>query len=173
MRSATRTARTAAKTAEGTEGIGLTSEAAASTEIAEEGFEEVAVYAAAEVLAIEIEVEILEARAAGELLAVLPVGAELIVHTALFVILEDFVGFVDVFELVLGGLVAGVEIGMVLAGELLVRLGYLFFAGRAFHAQQLIHLQYLFSSDFLGKINLGRHNGSAFRFFFYYIPIMS
>ena len=51
-----------------------------------------------------------------------PVGAELVVLLALLGVAEHLVGLVDLLELRLGGLVAGVHVGMVLAGELAVRL---------------------------------------------------
>ena len=86
--------------------------------------------------------------AAGELLAMLPVRAELIVHAALLVVLEDFVGFVDLLELVFSGLVAGVQVGVILAGELFVRLRYLIFARRTLNAQQLVIIL-VFYSHFL------------------------
>ena len=49
--------------------------------------------------------------------------AELIVLGPLLLVGEDFVGGGDVLELGLGRLVAGVAVGMVLPGELAVRLG--------------------------------------------------
>ena len=128
---------------------GLPAKTAVAGHAAEKRFEKVAVHsAAAEVLAVEIEVEILEARAAGELLAMLPVRAELVVHTALLVVLQDFVGLVYLLEPVLGGLVAGVEVRMIFAGKLLVGLRYLIFASRTLNAQQFVIIL-VFYSHFL------------------------
>src|SRR5262249_17659484 len=48
----------------------------------------------------------------------LPIRSELIVFEALVGIAQDFVGFLDFFELFLGLLVVGIEIRMILAGQL-------------------------------------------------------
>ncbi len=60
------------------------------------------------------------------LLVHLPVGAELVVLLSLLAVSQDFVRFVDFLELGLGGLVPGIYVGMVLAGELPERLLQLF-----------------------------------------------
>src|SRR5262249_13230222 len=52
--------------------------------------------------------------------AAIGVEAELIVHLALFGVAENVEGFLDVFEFFFGGFVAGVDVGVVFAGELLV-----------------------------------------------------
>ena len=66
---------------------------------------------------------ILKARFALKLLAVLPVGAKLVVQFALFRVFEHFIGFVDFLKLLLCLLVAGIEVRVVFAGQLFVSLG--------------------------------------------------
>jgi hypothetical protein len=56
------------------------------------------------------------------LLVHLPVGAELVVLLSLLAVSQDLVRFVDLLELGLGGLVPGIHVWMVLAGELPERL---------------------------------------------------
>ena len=47
-----------------------------------------------------------------------PIGSELVITLALLGITQDVVGFLDFFELILCALVVGVDVWMVLAGEL-------------------------------------------------------
>ena len=54
--------------------------------------------------------------------AVLGVEAVLIVHLALLGIAQDVVGFLDVLESLLGGLIAGIQIRMIFARKLPVGL---------------------------------------------------
>ena len=79
-----------------------------------------------------------EAVEASELLALLPVGAKLIVELALFRILQNLVGFVDFLELLLGALVAGIEVRMVFFCKLLVSSGYRVLVCGTIHAQELV-----------------------------------
>ena len=67
-----------------------------------------------------------------------PVGAELVVLLALLRIAEDLVRLVDLLELRLGRLVAGVHVGMMLAGELAVRLLDLFLRRALGDAERLV-----------------------------------
>ena len=48
------------------------------------------------------------------------VETELVVHLALLGVGKNFVGFLDLLELFLGGLVAGIQVGMIFARELAV-----------------------------------------------------
>lgn len=97
---------------------------------AEQGFEKVAEPGAVKTLTAEflpVEREARTAavgvapaeRIAAELLALLPVGPELVIHLPLLLVFENFVRLVYFLELFLGFLVSGVEIRVVLAGELL------------------------------------------------------
>ena len=67
-----------------------------------------------------------------------PVGAELVVLLSLLAVPEDLVRFVDFLELGLGGLVARVDVGMVLARELPERLLDLFLGGGLGDAERLV-----------------------------------
>ena len=73
---------------------------------------------------------------AGE--AVLRIEAELVVHLALLGVAQDVVGFLNVLEALLGGLVPGIQIGMILARELPVRLADLVRGGLARNAQRFV-----------------------------------
>ncbi len=55
--------------------------------------------------------------------------AELVVTAALLLIGEDLIGLVDLLELGLGGLVSGVEVGVVLLGQAAVSLFQLVIGG--------------------------------------------
>ena len=86
-----------------------------------------------------------ERRAAGEALALLlrlvvhlPVRAELVVLAPLLRIAEHFVCLVDLLEPRLGGLVAGVDVRMVLARKLPIRLLQLFVGSRLRDAERLV-----------------------------------
>jgi len=59
-----------------------------------------------------------------ELLALLPVRSELVIELPFLGVLQDFIGFVDFLEFLLSRLVAGIEVGMVFSGKLLVGPGY-------------------------------------------------
>src|SRR5258708_228830 len=76
------------------------------------------------------------ARAGGRTL--FGVEAVLVIHGALVVVAEDIVGFLKPFELILGSFVAGIEIGMKLAGEAAVGFADIVAGGLAFHAESLI-----------------------------------
>jgi hypothetical protein len=67
-----------------------------------------------------------------------PVGAQLVVFLPFFGIAEDFVGLVDLLELGFGGFIAGVDVGMVFAGELAVRLLQLLRGGRLRNTERRI-----------------------------------
>ena len=81
---------------------------------------------------------ILKARFTLKLLAVLPVGAKLVVQSALFRVFEHFIGFVDFLKLLLCQLVAGVEVGVVFAGQLFVSLGDLLGLRCALYSQKFV-----------------------------------
>ena len=130
----------------------ITAEAAAAP--AEQGLEKVRETRAVEVLAVEVEVHIFKARSALELLAMLPVGAELIVHTPLFRVFEHFVGFVDILEFVFGLLVARVQVRVVLAGQLLVGSGDLVRTGGTLHAQKFVIILVFYCHDALPQSGL-------------------
>jgi hypothetical protein len=61
-------------------------------------------------------------RCAGTWEAAVGIKADLIVHLALFGIAQNVIRFLHVLEAVFGGLVAGVEVGVVLAREFPVGL---------------------------------------------------
>ena len=81
---------------------------------------------------------VLEARTALKLLAIFPVGAELIVQTAFFVILQNFIRLVDIFKALFRACVTGIEVGVIFAGELLVGFGNFILARSSFHAEKLV-----------------------------------
>ena len=63
--------------------------------------------------------------------SVFRVEADLVVHLPLFRVAQDVIGFLDVLEAVFGGLVSGIQIRMVLPGELPVSLpDFVFRSGR-------------------------------------------
>ncbi len=68
------------------------------------------------------------------------VGVEtvLIVDLALLGIAQDVVSFLDFLEALLGGFIAGVQIRMILARQLAVRLADLVFFGRARYTERLV-----------------------------------
>ena len=70
--------------------------------------------------------------------AVLGIEAVLVVHLALLRVAQDVVGFLDVLEALLGGLVPGVQVGMILARELPVGLADLVRGGLARNAQRFV-----------------------------------
>ena len=70
-----------------------------------------------------------------DLVGVLPLVAVLVVLTPLVGVGEHLVGGVDLLEPLLGRLVAGVHVGVELAGEPAVGLAHLLLAGAALHAQ--------------------------------------
>ena len=74
-----------------------------------------------ETAAAEIKLKAAE-RIAAELLALLPVGAELVIHLPLLLVFENFVRLVYFLELFLGILIAGVVVRVVLHGKLAVCL---------------------------------------------------
>jgi len=78
------------------------------------------------------------ARRRPELLARLPVRAEPVVALAFVAVRQNGVGFVDLLEFFFGGLVAGIDVGMMFAGELAVcRLDFI--VGRRLrHAKNLV-----------------------------------
>src|SRR5262249_55890250 len=67
-------------------------------------------------------------RAGAGLFVHAPVGTELVVLFPLLGVAEDLVGLVDPFELRLGRLIAGIDVGVMLARELPVGLLDFFFA---------------------------------------------
>ncbi len=66
---------------------------------------------------------------------VVGIKAELVVNLAFLRVAEDFVGFGESLEFFLGGLVTGIDVGMVLAGELLESLADFFRGGIFLDAQ--------------------------------------
>ena len=72
--------------------------------------------------------------------AVFRIVADLIVHLLLLRIAQDVVGFLDLLETILGGFVAGIEIGMMLARKLTVRLADVVRSGVALHPECLIEV---------------------------------
>ena len=67
---------------------------------------------------------------------VVGIEAVLIVDLALLGVAQDVVGFLNFLEALLGGFVAGIQIGMILARQLAIRLANLVFLGVARHAEQ-------------------------------------
>src|ERR1035438_2755244 len=70
--------------------------------------------------------------------AVFGVEAELVVHGTLLGVAEHVVGFLDVLEAVLGGLVTGVEVRVVFASELAIGLADLLRVGFARYAEGFV-----------------------------------
>ena len=100
--------------------LGLTRRLCSSKECLEEFTKTASAKNAAKV--VELYVDASPSGRRGELSAILPVGTKLIVAFALLGIGEDVVGFVNLLELVFGYLVAGVHVGVVLAGKLTIGL---------------------------------------------------
>src|SRR6185436_5504468 len=70
--------------------------------------------------------------------AVLRIEAVLIVHLLLFLIAQDVVSFLDLFEAILGGLIAGVQVGVMLAGQAPVGFTDFVRSGLAAHPECLV-----------------------------------
>src|ERR1022692_2715244 len=69
---------------------------------------------------------------------VLGIKAELVVHGTLLGVTEHIVGFLNVLEALLGGLVARVEVGVVFTGELPISFADLLGAGLARYAERFV-----------------------------------
>src|ERR1035438_4645320 len=69
---------------------------------------------------------------------VLGIKAELVVHGTLLGVREHIVGFLDVLEAILGRLIARVEVGVVLPGELPISFADLLGAGLAGYAERFV-----------------------------------
>jgi hypothetical protein len=87
-------------------------------------FEEVAEAASAEDLAqiIELNVDASPSGGRRELRAILPVRSELIVTLAFLRIRKNFIGLIDLFELLLGDPVPRVDVGVMLPSKLSIGL---------------------------------------------------
>src|SRR5262249_16314101 len=70
--------------------------------------------------------------------AVLPIRSQLIEFLTLFGIAQDLVRFLNFFELFLGLVVVRIQVGMVLAGKLPIRLLDFFFFRGSRHAQNFV-----------------------------------
>src|SRR5262249_47485312 len=92
--------------------------------------------------------------------------AELIVSLALFGIGEDVVGDRDLLELLLGGLVARIDVRVMLARQLAVRLADLVRRRGPRHAQRLVgilrHGERLVTTDD-GRVNARRYTSGMLR----------
>ena len=66
------------------------------------------------------------------------IEADLIVHRPLLRIAQNVIGFLHVLEAIFGGFVAGVEIGVIFAGELPVGFADLVLRGAAFDAEGFV-----------------------------------
>ncbi len=69
---------------------------------------------------------------------VVGIEAVLIVYLALLRIAQDVVGFLDFLEPLFGGFIAGIQVGMILARQLAIRLANLVFFGVARHAEGFV-----------------------------------
>ena len=119
--------------------IGLTGGTAAKA-AAEEGGENVAqihIIKAAEAAAKA-------AAATGPEVGIHPCMAVLVIALALRGVTQHLVGLVDLLELGLGLLVAGIQVGVVLLGQLAVGLLDLIIRGGAVYAQHLVVISFIF-----------------------------
>src|SRR5581483_4273829 len=82
---------------------------------------------------------------AAHALPLLVIGAQLVVFSAFVSVAQDLVGFVDLFEGLLGGLITGVHVRVVLASQFAVRLFDFFFAGVSIHAEDFVVVPILHS----------------------------
>jgi hypothetical protein len=83
----------------------------------------------------EVEAHVLEHPAAARVLAVLPVGSELVVELALLRVLEHRRRLARLLEALLGLGLVRVQVRVVLAGQFLERLGDVVLAGIAPHPE--------------------------------------
>ena len=95
---------------------------------------------------------------------------ELVVLRALLRVAQDLGGLVDLLELRLGLFVAGVQVGVVLLGELSVCLFYLFLRGALFKAEHLVIVAFLFRHvlhlalrAFAGVLSHARKNAGVYK----------
>ena len=79
------------------------------------------------------------------------IEAKLIVHLPFFGIRKDVVGFLNLLEFFFRGFVAGVQVRMILAGQLPIGLANLFLAGFAANAQKFVIILF----------GCGRHNSDS------------
>src|SRR6266480_4048545 len=100
--------------------------------------------------------------------AILPVGAELVVPLAFIRVTENFVCFLDFFELLFRLLVVRIQIGMIFAGKLPVRLLDFVFLGRPRNTKDFViiaklhgHGTSLLQTDFEAFAG-GDHVGAEF-----------
>ena len=70
--------------------------------------------------------------------AALGVKAKLVVHLAFLGVGENVVRLLHLLELFFGGFIAGIQVGMILAGQFTIGLPYLLLGGLAGDAQQLV-----------------------------------
>jgi hypothetical protein len=112
---------------------------------AEEGLEkvpEVAGASPAEAIAGIADVcpHALPAGGRGKICPRLPVGPEFVIALPLFRVRQDLVGFVQLFELVLGRWIVGIDIGVICAGQRAVSFFNLVRRCRAWHPEDFIVL---------------------------------
>ena len=137
---------------------------------AEELFEEIA-----EAGAVELEIEAGGTAVTGllpagtgavtgrvELGLVAPMGAQLIVFLAFRGIAEDFVGFVDLLELVFGAAFVFGDVGMVFAGELAKGLADFVIARAPVHTQDLVIVLKLYRHGIQGGVGGSRLSFGVF-----------
>src|ERR1700674_5233685 len=86
----------------------------------------------------EIEMHIAGVRSLGHSACAWRFEAELIVHLAFFGVGEDVVSFLHLLELFFRGFIAGIQVGVIFAGELSVSLPDFFLRGLARDAQQIV-----------------------------------
>lgn len=107
-----------------------------------QGFEEVTEVATAKVLSAgPCPFLPLSARRRSEIHSVLPLGAELVVLLPLLRIAQNVIGFIDLFEFLLGCLLLGVgrlQVGMVLSGKLPISVLNVLLGGSPRDSQDLI-----------------------------------
>ena len=85
--------------------------------------------------------------------------AELVVFGALLLIRQHLIGLVDFLELGLGGLVVGIQIGVILFRQLTVGFLDLIVRGALGYAQDLVIISLLFRHRFVSPHLVGMDNG--------------
>src|SRR5207253_8741534 len=155
LRLSARSARAGAAAGAGSSGSAAESpRAGAAWHAAEKHFKEIAegvaallAGAAEQLVHVDRALEAAPIRRGREFGAILPVRAKLIVLSAFLGVAEDFVRFLNLFELFFGLLVVRIQIGMILPSELPVCLLDFFFLRRSGHTKNLVIIAELYGHE--------------------------
>src|SRR5205085_2834734 len=95
------------------------------------------------------------------LLIALPIATEAIIFFALLLVRQHFVGFVDRFEFRLGLFIAGIDIRVILARQLTIRLLNLGSAGAALNPKGFIIVLVIHRASLLVFVSIPMRGGAS------------